>query len=238
MMNRPFIAVVGISSILSVSAGAMNLLTNPSFENGAGAVTFSASAEFGGASALELTSISTEIPGWQWEQNGGGAAWLEESGDMFGTDGTHLLYLDSNQSVQWDDGVEVVADGMYELDYRFAAWARGQDNSAAGSGDATALLEYNYRDGGGDIHFGTYTGPGDIVAPANGSSPPGSLIWENGSWFFTIPSDYGSAFNFQIGTTGGMLIDELAIAAVPEPGAAGLFGLALVMFVLRRTLRG
>lgn len=238
ILNRSLIAVVGMSSCLVASAGAMNLLTNPSFENGAGGATFSATTDFGGATALELTSISTEIPGWRWEQNGGGgAAWLEDNSDFFGSDGDHLLYLDANQSIQWDDGVTVIANGLYQFDYNFAAWERGQDNSPASSGDSTALLEYNYRDTGGDIQFGTYTGPGDIVAPANDSNPPGSLTWINGSWQFTVPADYGSDFNFQINVTGGMLLDDLSISEVPEPGSASLLGLALGTLLLRRSRR-
>ena len=239
MTNKPITVVAGISAILSVSAGAMNLLTNPSFEAGSGGVTFSASTEFGGADAFALTSVSSEIPGWSWEQNGGGGAeWLQETGgDIFGTDGSHLLFLDPNQSIQWTDPVTVVAGEDLQLGYNFASWTRGQDNTPASGSDSTILLEYNYRDLGDVLHFGSFTGPSELVAPDNGSSGPGALTWLIGSFTFEIPADYGSEFNFQITNTGGLLLDDLSIVAVPEPGSVILIGLGLMVLASRRSHR-
>ncbi|MFT5854681.1 MAG: hypothetical protein ACI8XO_001926 [Verrucomicrobiales bacterium] len=241
MATEPIIAVVGISVMLSVSAGAVNLLTNPSFEDGSGTRTFSVSIEFGGADAFALTSPSSEIPGWVWEQSdgtNGGAEWLQETaGDLFGTDGSHLLYLDSNQSVQWQDTATASAGDEFRFDFNAAAWARGQDNTQAEGGDSTIFLEYNYRDAGGIQRFGAYVGTPELVAPGNGSAGAGGLTWINGSYVFEIPADYATDFNFVVTNTGGILLDELAISIVPEPSAAMLIGLGLMALAGRRSRR-
>lgn len=219
----------------------MNLFTNPSFEGGSGAATFSATADFGGASALELTSISNEVPGWVWEQNGqeGGVAWLEDTGNLFATDGDHLIFLDTNQSIQWQDvGGELIPGGSYTLDYNFATWERGQDLAAGdpSSGEGTILLEYNYRDASDNLVFGNYTT--NLRPPENGDSAPGDLVWLSGSESLMIPADYGSEFNFSITTAGtGMLVDQLSLVVVPEPGVVGLLGMAVLLLGIRRSRR-
>ncbi len=66
----------------------------------------------------------------------------------------------------------MVADGVYEMEYRFAAWARGQDNSPADSGDATVLLEYNYKDAGDVTRFGARSPVPEILwLPGTAAAP-------------------------------------------------------------------
>jgi hypothetical protein len=229
---------LGVFSGLLGSAGAMNLFTNPSFETGAGGVTFSPTTDFGGATALELTSVSSEIPGWTWEQDGQGrgAAWLQDTGNLFGSDGNHLIFLDTNQAIQWQDaGGQVVAGESYAFDYNFATWERGQDLAVGdpSSGEGTISLDYNYRNGTGDLMFGTFMT--NLRPPENGDAGPGALVWLSGSQSLVIPADVASDFNFSVTTSGtGMLIDNLALTAVPEPGMFGLLGLGALLLGLRR----
>lgn len=239
-----FTAALASSSLLITETQAQNLFTNPSFEDGAGAVTFSASTEFGGANAYELTSPSADIPGWFWQQPEipvGGAAWLEDSSDFFGSDGDHLLFLDTNQSIEWfDAGGALSAGEMLTLDYNFATWERGQDLAVGdpSSGEGTVQFEYRYRDLSDDLVFGLFTS--NLRPPANGDSGPGSLVWETGSQSLEVPADFGSDFNLYITTSGtGMLVDDLALtsASVPEPRTPMMLGLATMLMFLRQSRR-
>jgi hypothetical protein len=240
MTIRVFCAGFGLSLFLSVHVDAMELFTNPSFENGSGAATFSATTDFGGATALELTSISNEISGWVWEQNGlGGAAWLEDNSDFFGSDGDHLLYLDTNQSIQWQDlSGDLIAGANYTFAYNVATWERGQDLAPGdpSSGEGTILLQYNYLNTSNDLAFGDFA---VSIRPAeNGDSGPGALIWLSSSEVLMIPADYASAFNFSITSAGtGMLVDNVSLISVPEPRAATYFSFCLLLVVVRRTRR-
>ena len=181
-----------------------------------------------------------EITDWTWEQNGGGgAAWLSDTSDFFGSDGDRLLYLDTNQSITWQDvGDELIGGASYNFDYNFATWERGQDNAPGGasSGEGTILLEYNYRNLTDDLMFGFYLV--NIRPPANGDSPPGSLVWLSDTESLVIPADYGSEFNFSITTSGtGMLMDNLSLAPVPEPGMASYLAIAILVIAARRRRR-
>jgi len=245
MKKLMFSAVLVGSASLPVAVHAQNLFSNPSFEDGAGAVTFSASSEFGGATAYELTSPSTDIPGWFWQQPeipAGGAAWLEDSSDFFGSDGDHLLFLDTNQAIEWSDaGGALSAGETVSFDYNFATWERGQDIAPGdpSSGEGTILLEYRYRNQADDLAFGLFTT--NLRPPANGDSAPGALAWLSGSESLVIPADYGSAFNLFITSSGtGMLVDNLALNAapsVPEPRTPMMLGLATMLLFLRQSRR-
>ena len=240
MKNKAICAFSGCAFFLLGSAGAMNLFLNPSFEDGAGAVTFSPSTEFGGAEAFVLTSPSSEITDWSWEQNSGGeAVWLRDNSDFFGSDGDHLLYLDTNEAIQWQDtGGNLNGGETYVFDYNFATWERSQDAAPGdpSSGTGTILLEYNYRDTIGDLQFGSFLV--NIRPPANGDSGPGSLVWLTGSENLVIPADYGSDFLFAITTSGtGMLVDNLSLAGIPEPSAIIYVALGSIFVIGRRTRR-
>lgn len=245
-MNKPKIfTLLGLSAMFAISADAENLLSNPSFELGSEAVTFSPSTEFGGAAAFDLGFSSTAITGWIWQRSEitfGEAFWLEDNLDLFGSDGDHLLYLDSNQSIQWvDTGAEVSAGETLTFDYNFATWERSQDLAPGdpSSGEGTILLEYSYRDLADDLKFGVF--PTDLRPPENGDSGPAGLIWASGSESLVVPADFGSNFNFYVTTSGtGMLVDNLALnnASVPEPGTLGLLGMAAGLLFLRRSRRG
>jgi len=238
MKNSSLCAFLSLA-IFPASASAVNLFSNPSFEDGSGAVTFSGTLDFGGANALELSSISTVIDGWTWEQStgtDGGAAWIEDSGDLFQTDGDHLLFLDVHQCIQWNDAATPLSPGSeVEIGYNFASWERGQDFPPAGtsSGEGSMVFDYNYLDANDIRVFGTFSP--NPRPPANNDSSPGDLVWLSDSDTLTIPVDYVSDFNLLVSTNGGgVLVDDLSLTVVPEPAIGSFLGLVGLVALMRR----
>ena len=230
--------VLGFASYSLATAGAMNLFTNPSFENGSGAVAFSPTTGFRGGDLVCSDQHLFRNSGMDLGAERAGRCRVDRGHwERVCRQRRHSPPLLGHDPVDPMAGCGRRVGGGRDLPVRLQFCDLG-----ARSGSGRGRSEFGQR---ARSCWSTTTGTPptiscseisrrDIRPPENLDNGPGALTWLSDSQLLVIPADYGSEFNFQINTSGtGMLMDNLALTRIPEPSAAGLCAIAAGLLGLR-----